>query len=102
MGLSEDEYGDPDDSRAIRRLISRLSKTHAASKLSEQGIEDQAIAMYQKMITKMENGCPRSDQEKIAGLLGEPLDELRERLGLDAEPDPPADEALLSQLRSMI
>lgn len=82
MSLDSDgRFGDPDDDRAIRRVIVRLRRIPAAVKLSEEELEDRAIELYNRTCGKIRAGDSDPDQlAKAASLFGESPEHLRERL----------------------
>lgn len=86
-------FGDPDDDRALRRLISRLRRIPATAKLSDDELEDRAIDLYNRTCDKIRSGrATEREVAKAAALFGESPEHLRERLSpsREAEDEPAA------------
>ena len=85
--------GDADD-QAIANVATKLRRTAAARKLSDDEVEDQAINLYNKLCDLVRSGAATAAQEsQAAALFGEPLAELQARLKTDdesADEDPSA------------
>ena len=104
------EASEDADERAIASTVRKLRRTSHGSRLSDEALEDQAIALYNRLCELITSGEATAAQEtQAAALFDEPIEELRARLEAEqaAEEDAPEDEqmnpagvgSLLSALR---
>lgn len=74
-------FGDADDDRAIRGMIAQLKRTPSGRSLSDEQLEDRAIAMYNAVCENISSGKASEDQVlRAAQIFGESPTELRGRL----------------------
>ena len=70
-----------DDDQAIRNVISKLSKSHSGSAMSEERLQDTAIDLYNSVCRKIRAGKLPWEQIQHAGeLFGEEPQALADRL----------------------
>jgi hypothetical protein len=74
-------FGSPDDDRAIANITAHLRRTRSGSKLDDDGVQDLAIDLYNRVCEKIRANRMSWDQiQKSAEIFGEEPQALSERL----------------------